>query len=121
MTGVVLAPAIRVDQRLVSFGNLAKLRRRHPVTRIDVRMEPARQALVGALDVADVGRPFDAQDDVKIHYRGSGLAARGSCLMARGSNITQLLITRLPDYSITQLRFPLVDHFRIDHVAVGLP
>jgi hypothetical protein len=53
------------------------MRRSHPVARVDIRMETARQPPLGALDVADVRLGLDAEDDVEIHrhlhdYRRAG-------------------------------------------------
>jgi hypothetical protein len=66
---VVAATAFEVAQRLVRLRDLTELRRRHPVTRVDVRMELPRQPLVGALDVGHRGLAIDAEDHIKVHFR----------------------------------------------------
>ena len=57
---VVPAAPIGIDQRLVGFGDPLELRRRHAVTRIDVRMKLPRQTLVRTLDVAQRRRVLDS-------------------------------------------------------------
>ncbi len=64
---VVAAPAIGIDQRLVGFRDLTELRLRQPIARVDVRVVPPGKALVGALDLAEAGRPFQAEENVEIH------------------------------------------------------
>ncbi len=66
---VVAAAPIRIAERLVRFGDLAELRRRHAIARIDVRVEPARQPLVRALDVVKRRRRARARGDVEIHHQ----------------------------------------------------
>ena len=72
--GVVALPASRVAERFVGLGDLAELRRGHPVTGVDVRMEAPRQPLVRALDVGQRRAAFHAEDDVEVHaWRNSEL------------------------------------------------
>jgi hypothetical protein len=67
-TGRIVAPAsIRIAQRLVSFGNLAELRRRHAVAGVDVRMKPPRETLVSSLDVGKRCASLQPEDDVEVH------------------------------------------------------
>ena len=69
--GRIVAPAaIGIDQRLVRLGNLAELRRRHPIARVDVGMEPACETLVSSLDVGKRRASLQAEDDVEIHGPG---------------------------------------------------
>ncbi len=65
--GVVPAAPLRIDQRLVRVRDLAELRRRHPIPRIDVRVMAARQPLVRPLDVARRGVAVEAEDNIEIH------------------------------------------------------
>ena len=88
---VVAPPAIGIAQRLVRFGDLAELRRRHAVARVDVRMKPPRQPLVGALDLADASRPA---------------RVRGQCRSP--SNLR-----------IAEWRIAFVDNLRIDDIALS--
>src|SRR5207253_2884682 len=67
--GVVAAAAFRIAQRLVRFRDLPELLRRQPVTRVDVRMVPPRQPLVGPLDVVQRRATLDAEQNVEIHWQ----------------------------------------------------
>ena len=96
LAGVVAAPAIRIDQRLVGVEHLAKARRRLAVARIDVRMKPARESPIRPLDVAAAGAAVHAEDDVEIHV-GHRIRTSGH-----------------------QLFLLVLDHFRVDDVAFGL-
>ena len=70
-SGVVTAPAIRIDQRLVGVEHLPEANRGLAVARVDVRMPAAREASIGALDVALAGLPLNAEHNVKVHDRVS--------------------------------------------------
>ena len=54
-------------QEVVGRGHLLEPGFRLGLARVDVRMIPTRQPLIGALDVADVRSPLHAEDDVEIH------------------------------------------------------
>ena len=60
-------PPIGIAQRLVGLRDLAELRRRRAVARIDVRMILPREPLVGALDVAERRAALEPEEDVEIH------------------------------------------------------
>ena len=64
---VVALAAVRIDQRLVGRQDVAEARRRFAIARIDVGMESAREALVGAPDVLRAGLSPDAEHEVEIH------------------------------------------------------
>ena len=66
-TDVVAAAPIGIAERLVRLGDLTELGRRHPVARVDVRVIPAREPLVRALDVAKRRVAIEAEDDVEVH------------------------------------------------------
>ncbi len=51
MTGVIPRSASRIDQRLVRLQDLAESRLRRLVTRIDIRVKPARKTTVSPLDL----------------------------------------------------------------------
>jgi hypothetical protein len=69
--GVVAPPAIRIDQRLVGFCDLAELRRRQPIPGIDVRMVLAREPLVRTLDIRRRRAPLQTENDVEVHQVSS--------------------------------------------------
>src|SRR5262249_31568532 len=91
--GVVVPAAIGVDQRLVRLGDLTNLRRRHPITRIDVRMKLPRQALVGPLDIADAGAPFQAKHDIEVHDLAPSPEARAPTAHDLPSSTTSASMT----------------------------
>src|SRR5207249_10133942 len=65
--GIVPAPPIRIDQRLVGLGYLAEMRGRHLIAGIDIRVIFPRQTLVRPLDVRGRRAPLQTEDDVEIH------------------------------------------------------
>src|SRR5262249_35660662 len=70
---VVPAPAVGIAQCFVRFQDLAELRSRGAIARIDVGMILARQSTVGALDVARRRAALDPENDVEIHFTADGL------------------------------------------------
>ena len=66
-TGVIAGAPLRIDQRFVGLENLPETCFGRPVTRIDVRVEPPREAPVGALDFRLRRAVLETEDDVKVH------------------------------------------------------
>jgi hypothetical protein len=65
--GVVARPARRIDQRLVRLEDLTEPRRRRLVTRVDVRVKPARKTTVSPLDLGLRRSLLNAEHYVQIH------------------------------------------------------
>ena len=67
LTRVVARSTLRIDQRLVRVQDLPESRLRDAITRIDVRVKPARKTTVGALDVGLRRAMRQSQNDVQVH------------------------------------------------------